>query len=73
MLQKKIDELFQRFANIFGIVDNIIIVGFGGIGRDYDATLSKVLWICRNANLKLNKGKFIDIIKISLKVVTACT
>ena len=35
----------------------ILIAGFDHMGRDYDATLNKVLRICRQANLKLNKDK----------------
>ena len=57
MFQRKIDELFQGLSNVFGIVYDIIIAGFQDIGRDHDATLNKVLRICRQANSKLNKDK----------------
>ena len=42
---------------MFGIADDILIVKFSDMGRDHDATLNKVLRICRQANLKLNKDK----------------
>ena len=41
----------------FGIADDILIAVFNDISREHDATLSKVLRICRQANLKLNKDK----------------
>ena len=43
---------------MFGIADNILIAWFDDIGRDHDATVDKVLRICRQANLKLNKDKY---------------
>ena len=42
---------------MFGIADDIVIAGFDDMGRDHDATLDKVLRICRYTSLKLNKGK----------------
>ena len=53
--KKKIDELFYELPNMFGIADDIFIARSDDMGRDYDATLDKVLRICRQANLKLNK------------------
>ena len=45
-LQRKIDEIFQGFSNVFGIADDIVIAGFDDLGRDHNATLEKVLRIC---------------------------
>ena len=45
--------------NMFSIADNISIAGFDKQGKDYDETLDKVLLVCKQANLKLNKGKCI--------------
>ena len=55
MFQRKIDELFQGLPTVFGIADNILIAGFDDLERDHDATIDKVLRICRKANLKVNK------------------
>ena len=50
MFQRKKDELFQGLPNVFGIVDNILIAEFDDMGRDHDATLYKVLRICRQTS-----------------------
>ena len=57
MFQKKIDMLFNGKLNECGIPDDIPIVGFGELCRDHDATLDKVLRICRLANMKINKDR----------------
>ena len=57
MLQKKIDTLLSGITNPFGFADAILIVGFDEQGKDQSETLGKVLQICRQANLKLNKDK----------------
>ena len=41
----------------FGIADDILIEGFDEQGRDQNATLDKVLTIYVQGNLKLNKGR----------------
>ena len=43
--------------NVFGIVEYILVVGYDDNGKDHDNTLSRVLQICKEANLKLNKDK----------------
>ena len=53
MFQRKIDKLFNRIPNVFSIADDILIAGFDELGRGHDATLDKVLRICRQANMKL--------------------
>ena len=57
MFQRKIGKMFQGLPNTFAIVDDILVLGFNGMGRDHDDTLDKVLRICRQAKLKLNKDK----------------
>ena len=42
---------------MFEIVDGILIAGLDDMGRDHNATLNKILRLCRQANLKLNKDK----------------
>ena len=55
MFQKKIDELFSGTPNVFGTADDISIAGFNEQSKDHNEKLNKVLLICRQANLKLNK------------------
>ena len=43
--------------NIFGIVDNILVIGYDNDGTDHYATGHKVLQRCEDVNLKLNKEK----------------
>ena len=43
--------------NVFGIVDDILVVGYDDNGRDHDETIQKVLQRCREVNLKLIKDK----------------
>ena len=57
MFQRKIDEIFKELSNMFGIADDIIVVGYDTDGKDHDETLWRVLKICRQVNLKLNKDK----------------
>ena len=57
IFQKKIDELFNDIPNVFGIADDILIVGFHAYGRDHDVSSEQMLLRCRQANLKLNEEK----------------
>ena len=43
--------------NVFGIVGDILVVGYNDNGRDHDGTVCKVLQRCSEVNLKLNKDK----------------
>ena len=43
--------------NIFGIVDDILVIGYDENGADNDAAVHKVLWRCKEVSLKLNKEK----------------
>ena len=56
MFQCKMDEIFNDMPNIFGIVDNILVIGYNKDGADHDAAVHKVLRWCREVNLKLNKA-----------------
>ena len=57
MFQQKIDEIFSDMPNVFGIADNIIVIGYDVDGADFDAAVHKVLQWCKEVNLKLNKEK----------------
>ena len=57
MFEKKVDKLFNNIPNVFGISNDILIAGFDEEGSDHDKMLKKVLQICRQSNLKLNKDK----------------
>ena len=43
--------------NMFGITDDILGMGYNENGADYDAAVHKVLRLCMEVNLKLNKDK----------------
>ena len=47
MFQRKIDEIFNDLPNVFGIADDILVVGYQADGKDHDKTLQKVLKTCR--------------------------
>ena len=55
MFQRKIDEIFKDFPNVFGTADDILVVGYEADGKDHDETVQKMLQRCRQVNLKLNK------------------
>ena len=57
MFQRKTDEIFKELLNVLGIADDISVVGYAADGKDHDKTLQKVLQICSQDNLKLNKDK----------------
>ena len=52
---RKVDEIFQGLPNVFCITDDILIAWFDDLAKDHDATFNKVLRICREDNLKLNR------------------
>ena len=57
MFQYKIDEMFNDMPNIFGIGDDILIIGYDNDGTDHDEAVHKVQQRCKEVNLKLNKEK----------------
>ena len=48
-------NLFSGIPNVFSIADDILIEGFDKQGKDHDETVDKLLRVCIQANLKLNK------------------
>ena len=57
MFQHKIDEIFNDMPNVFGIADDILVVGYEDNGMDHKETVKKVPQRCREDSLKLNKDK----------------
>ena len=57
MFQCKIDKIFSDVPNVFGIMDDILVIGYNENGADHDAALHKVLRRCKEVNLKLKKEK----------------
>ena len=57
MFQCKIDKIFSDMMNVFGITDDILVIGYEDNGADHDTAVHKVLWRCKEVNLKLNKEK----------------
>ena len=58
MFPRKIGKIFKDLPNVFGITDDILVVGFDRDGKDHDVTLQRVLEVCRQVNLKLHKEKY---------------
>ena len=46
MFQHKIDEIFNDIPNVFGITDDIIVIGYDDDGTDHDAMVCKVQKRC---------------------------
>ena len=57
MFQCKLDAIFNDIPNIFGIAEDILVIGCDDNGADHDAVVRKVLQRCKEVNLKLNKEK----------------
>ena len=57
MFQCKIDEIFNDMLNVFGIADDILVIGYNKDGADHDEAVYNVLKWCQDVNLKLNKDK----------------
>ena len=43
--------------NVFGIADNILVIGYDKDGADHDEAVYSVLRWCQDVNRKLNKEK----------------
>ena len=63
-----IDEIFSDMTNMFGITDDILVIGYDENGAGYDAAVDKVLWRCKEVNLKLNKENVILGVPLSLSL-----
>ena len=54
---RNIDKIFKELLDVFGMADDILIVGHNDDSRDHDRTLCTVVQMCRKENLKRNKDK----------------
>ena len=43
MFQHKIDKIFSDMPNVFGIMDDILVIGYDENEADHDAAVHKVL------------------------------
>ena len=57
MFQHKIDELFNDMPNVFGIADDILVIGYDKNREDHDKAVYSVVRQYQDVNLKLNKEK----------------
>ena len=57
MFQHKIDKIFNDMPNVFGIADDILVIGYDKDATDHDKAVYKVLKWCQDVNLKLKKEK----------------
>ena len=60
MFQHKINVIFKEPPNVFGITDDILIVGYDPDGRYHDRMLRSVMQICFKETLKLTKINIIS-------------
>ena len=60
MFQCKIDKMFNDMLNVFGIADDILVIGCNKDGADHDEAVYKVLKWCQDVNLKLKKENVIS-------------
>ena len=52
VFQRKIDEIFKDMPNVFGIADDILVMGYEADGRDHDEAVKSMLQRCSQVNLK---------------------
>ena len=55
MFQRKIDEIINDIPDLFGIADDILMIGYDKDGADHDESVYRALDWCQDVNLKLNK------------------
>ena len=57
MFQCKIDKICNDMLTLFGIADDVLVIGYDKAGTDCDKAVYNVLRQCQDVNLKLNKDK----------------
>ena len=53
----KIDVVFKDLPKVFGIADDILIVGYDADGKEHNRMPRWVMQICNKEHLNLNKDK----------------
>ena len=53
-----IDEIFNDMPNVFGIADNILVIGYDKNRADHNEAVYSVLRWSQDVDLKLNKEKY---------------
>ena len=43
LFQRKFDEIFEDLKNVFGMVDEILIIGYDAYSSDHDRTLWQIM------------------------------
>ena len=69
MFQRKIDKIFNDIPNVFGIADDILVIGYNKDGADHDKVVYNVLRQYQDANLKLKKKSVISDVHQSCSLV----
>ena len=57
MFQHKTDKICNDMPNVFGIADDILVIGYDKDGAYHGKAVYSVLRQCQDVNLKLNKDK----------------
>ena len=56
MFQHKIDKIFNDMPNVFGIADDILVIGYDEDGTDHDEAVYNMLRCCKEVYLKVKQG-----------------
>ena len=57
MFQHKINKIFNDMPNVFGIANNILVIGYDKDRTGNNEAVCSILKWCQDVNLKLNKDK----------------
>ena len=60
MFQCKTDKIFNDMPNVFGIADDILVIGCDKDRTDHDEAVYNVLRQCQDVNLKLIRTSVIS-------------
>ena len=55
VFQQKIDETLKELPNLFGIADDILVIGYKADRKDHDETLQRVLQVCRPSDFEIKQ------------------
>ena len=63
VFQKKVDETFSDITGVYGISDDIIVIGYTSDGSDHDANLTAILERARATGSCFNDKKMVVLCK----------